>query len=171
MRSAGGRAPRTDRASWHRRAGLELPEGGCWGGSFIELGEPGWSWLHSACKGAQGREAHSGLEERVPGPFHATFSSPNRGQGTRSRQSRSRDLVLSMSRLEHFPPNFQCILIEKRQGKCHLCFSFPSESHRECGSPEEGCCKTWASWTARKAVSEKLLCCKKQRGSRCQLLA
>lgn len=63
---------------------LGLPAGGwlpgCLGGSFIELGGAGQGLPPSTWKGTQGRKTSSRLEKKVPGPFHVTSSSPNRGR-------------------------------------------------------------------------------------------
>lgn len=84
--------------------GLEFPGGGCLGGCFIELGEAGWGQPHSTWKGIQGRKPSSELQEKVPGSFFATSTSPNLGRiGTQSRQNRNRDQLSSCSGQNTFP--------------------------------------------------------------------
>lgn len=126
MRSPGGRVTQRDRASSLRKAQSWdfLQVAGCLGGSFIELGGAGRGWPPSTWKGTQRRKPSSGLEKRVPGPFHVTSSSTNRGRKRDSVKAEQEQRPVVVPGPEHFLYNFKCKLIEKWQGKGQLCFSF-----------------------------------------------
>lgn len=62
---------------------LQLPGGGCLGGSFIALGKAGWGWMLASfyLEGHPGKTGFFRVRgKKVPRPFGATSSSTNHGR-------------------------------------------------------------------------------------------
>lgn len=96
--------PERQRLITEEGTGLEFPGGGCLGGCFIELGEAGWSQPRSTWKGIQGRKSSSELQEKVPGSFLATSTSPKSWENRDSvkAEQEQRPIVVMLGP-EHFP--------------------------------------------------------------------